>query len=46
MNETTQRLAEMIKMYRKLQKMSQDDLSKSSGINISTIKKYETGIFV
>jgi len=44
MNETTQRLAEMIKMYRKLQKMSQDDLSKSSGINVSTIKKYETGI--
>ncbi|MCR5226985.1 MAG: helix-turn-helix transcriptional regulator [Eubacterium sp.] len=46
MNETEKRAltyAQTIKKFRKIQNMSQEDLSKSSGINISTIKKYETG---
>lgn len=32
-----------IKKYRKEQNMSQEELSNKSGINISTIKKYESG---
>lgn len=37
-------IASKIKKIRKLKNMTQDDLSTSSGINISTIKKYEAGI--
>ena len=37
-------IATTIKKIRKLKNMTQDDLSISSGINISTIKKYEAGI--
>lgn len=36
-------ISEKIKKYRKLQNMSQEQLSQISGINISTIKKYECG---
>lgn len=36
-------IAEKIKSFRKAQHMSQDDLALKSGINISTIKKYEVG---
>ena len=46
MDDSTKRAlsyAATIKKYRKLQNMSQEDLSESSGINVSTIKKYETG---
>lgn len=32
-----------IQKYRKLQNMTQDELSKRSGIYLSTIKKYESG---
>lgn len=35
--------AATIKKYRKLRNMSQEDLSNTSGINVSTIKKYEAG---
>lgn len=35
--------AETMKKYRKIRNMSQEELSASSGINVSTIKKYETG---
>ena len=41
MSDTT--IANKIKNYRKEQSMTQEELSKKSGINISTIKKYETG---
>lgn len=37
-------IAEKIKKYRKLKNMSQDELAEISGINVSTIKKYECGI--
>lgn len=37
-------IARIIKYYRQLKDMSQDDLSKASGINVSTIKKYEVGL--
>lgn len=37
-------IARVMKYYRQLQNMSQEDLSKESGINLSTIKKYEVGI--
>lgn len=46
MNETEKRAltyAQTIKKFRKIKNMSQEDLSNSSGINVSTIKKYETG---
>lgn len=36
-------ISEKIKKYRKLQNMSQEQLAQISGINISTIKKYECG---
>lgn len=36
-------IAYKIKKYRKEQGMSQEELSSRSGINLSTIKKYETG---
>ena len=42
-NETSD-IASKIKKIRKLKNMTQEDLSSASGINISTIKKYETGI--
>lgn len=32
-----------IQKYRKLKDMTQDELSKQSGIYLSTIKKYESG---
>jgi transcriptional regulator with XRE-family HTH domain len=40
----TESIAEKIKRYRKLKDMSQDELSRLSGINVSTIKKYECGL--
>ncbi len=43
MNDRLLQYAETMKKYRKIRNMSQEDLSKTSGINISTIKKYETG---
>ena len=36
-------IAQKIQYYRKLQNITQDELSKQSGIGLSTIKKYETG---
>jgi len=36
-------IASKIRKYRKEQNMSQDELSARSGINVSTIKKYEIG---
>ncbi len=36
-------ISEKMKRFRKLRNMSQDDLAEASGINISTIKKYEAG---
>lgn len=36
-------IAQKIRKYRKEQNMSQDELAEKSGINVSTIKKYETG---
>ena len=38
-----QTIADKIKYYRKMKNMSQDDLANLSGINVSTIKKYECG---
>lgn len=43
MNNRLLHYAETMKKYRKIRNMSQEDLSASSGINVSTIKKYETG---
>ena len=40
-NENT--IGNKIQNYRKLKGMTQDELSKSSGIYLSTIKKYENG---
>jgi transcriptional regulator with XRE-family HTH domain len=40
----TESIAEKIKRYRKLKEMSQEELSQLSGINVSTIKKYECGL--
>ena len=37
-------IARIIKYYRQLKDMSQEDLSNASGINLSTIKKYEVGL--
>lgn len=36
-------IGEKIKTYRKLNNMTQEDLSKESGLYVSNIKKYETG---
>ncbi len=36
-------IGEKMKYYRKLRGMLQEDLAAASGINISTIKKYESG---
>lgn len=36
-------IALKIREYRKVQNMSQEELAEKSGINISTIKKYEVG---
>lgn len=36
-------IALKIKQFRKLRNMSQEDLAEKSGINVSTIKKYECG---
>ena len=36
-------IGEKIKTYRKLNNMTQEDLSKESDLYLSTIKKYETG---
>lgn len=36
-------IADKIKRYRKINNMSQEELSTLSGINVSTIKKYECG---
>ena len=35
-------IGEKIKTYRKLNNMTQEDLSKESDLYVSTIKKYET----
>ena len=43
MENNNEKLAGKIKEYRKIKKMSQEDLANASGINISTIKKYECG---
>lgn len=37
-------VARLMKYYRQAKNMSQGDLGKASGINLSTIKKYETGV--
>lgn len=42
MKEERSELANKIKEYRKLRNMTAQDLSEKSGINLSTIKKYET----
>ncbi len=42
MKEERSELANKIKEYRKLRNMTALDLSEKSGINLSTIKKYET----
>ena len=39
----TDPIADKIRTFRKEQNMSQDDLATKSGINVSTIKKYEIG---
>lgn len=36
-------IADKIKRYRKINNMSQEELSTLSGINVSTVKKYECG---
>lgn len=36
-------ISDKIKYYRKIRNMSQEDLANLSGINVSTIKKYECG---
>lgn len=36
-------IADKIKHYRKIRNLSQDELANLSGINVSTIKKYESG---
>jgi transcriptional regulator with XRE-family HTH domain len=43
-NENINDMAKKIKYYRKLKNLTQDELAERSGINISTIKKYECGI--
>lgn len=43
MENSNETLASKIKEYRKIKKMSQEDLASASGINVSTIKKYECG---
>lgn len=42
--DNNESIAERIKRYRKIKKISQEDLSNLSGINVSTIKKYECGL--
>ncbi len=42
--EKDMNIARMMKYYRQLKNISQEDLSNLSGINLSTIKKYEVGI--
>lgn len=37
-------IAELIKYHRKNQKMTQEQLCEATGISISTLKKYETGL--
>ena len=37
-------VARLMKYYRQAKNMSQGDLGKAAGINLSTIKKYETGV--
>ncbi len=44
MNNNLESVADKIKRYRKLKEMSQEQLSELSGINVSTIKKYECGL--
>ena len=39
--DNTNSIALKIKNYRKIQNMSQEELAEKSGINVSTIKKYE-----
>ncbi len=41
--DNTESIATKIKTFRKEQHMSQEDLAEKSGINVSTIKKYEIG---
>ena len=43
-NNDDKNIARMMKYYRQLKNISQEDLSNLSGINLSTIKKYEVGI--
>jgi len=44
MSNNKNSIAEKIKYYRSIKKMSQEELSQLCGINVSTIKKYECGI--
>ncbi len=42
--EKDKNIARIMKYYRQVKNISQEDLSNLSGINLSTIKKYEVGI--
>ena len=44
MSDKNNEIAEKIKKYRKVKNMSQEMLAEASGIHISMIKKYESGI--
>ena len=44
MNSESGSLSALLKKYRKEKNMSQEDLANASGITLSSIKKYETGI--
>ena len=44
MSDKSKNIASRIKFFRKIRKMSQDDLSRESGINLSQLKKYEVGL--
>lgn len=44
MNSNMNTISKKIKKFRKIKNMSQDELAQLSGINVSTIKKYECGL--
>ncbi len=43
-NKINHNIGEHIRTYRKKQSLTQDELAARSGIHVSTIKKYETGL--
>lgn len=43
MNDKKEKTSEKIKHFRKIKNISQEQLAELSGINVSTIKKYECG---